>query len=156
MSTIRGFSHRRRVIASALLASAAALVLVGCAGTPSSIATDTVRGVPAGVTLTDDEQLGGQPVAVWTDNRETFTVVTWGSSSCPPVPTSLELEAAMLMNLTFAAPTDQACTADFAPTSHVFATPDGISFSAVQLAIVFEARSGETPIEVTVPIRESE
>lgn len=146
---------RRRGIASALLASAAALVLVGCSAA-SSIAVETVRGVPAGVTLSDDEQMGEQPVAVWTDNRETLTVVTWGSSSCPPVPTSLDLESAMLLNLTFAAPTDQACTADYAPTSHVFETPDGISFSVVQLAMVFEASGGGNAGEVTVQIRENE
>ncbi len=155
MSMIRHHSRQRRCIVSALAASAAVLVLVGCSPA-SSIATETVRGVPSGVTLTDDEQLGEQPVAVWTDNRETLTVVTWGSSSCPPVPTSLNVESAMLLNLRFAPPTDQACTADYAPTSHVFATPDGISFSAVRLAIVFEARSGDEPVEVTVPIRENE
>lgn len=114
-----------------------------------------MRGLPAGVTLTDEEQGGEQPVAIWTDNRETLTVVTWGSSSCPPVPTALDLESAMLLNLRFAPPVDEVCTADFAPTSHVFATPDGISFSAVQLAIVLEAREGD-PIDVTVPIRDNE
>ncbi|MDO9590830.1 MAG: hypothetical protein Q7J04_06780 [Microcella sp.] len=155
MSTVRDSSSRWRAIVSALVAGAAALVLVGCSAA-SSIATETVRGVPAGVTLTDDEQLGEQPVAVWTDNRETLTVVTWGSSSCPPVPTSLDLESAMLLNLRFAPPTDQVCTADFAPTSHVFTTPDGISVSAVQLAIVFEARNGDEPVEVTVQIRDPE
>ena len=155
MSMTRRAPGRRRSIVSALLASAAALVLVGCSAA-SSIAFETVSGVPAGVTLTDDEQMGEQPVAVWTDSRETLTVVTWGSSSCPPVPTSLVLASDMLLNLTFAAPTDQACTADYAPTSHVFSTPDGVSASVVQLAMVFEARSGGSPGEVTVPIRENE
>ena len=139
---------------SALLAGAAAFALVGCSAA-SSIATDTVRGVPSGVTLTDAEQSGEQPVAVWTDNRETLTVVTWGSSSCPPVPTALDLESAMLLTLRFAPPTSDVCTADFAPTSHVFATPDGISFSAVNLAMVFEQREGD-PVDVTVPIRDQE
>lgn len=139
---------------SALFAGAAALALVGCSAA-SSIATETVRGVPSGVTLTDAEQTGEQPVAVWTDNRETLTVVTWGSSGCPPVPTALDLESAMLLTLRFAPPTAEVCTADFAPTSHVFATPDGISFSVVNLAMVFEQREGE-PVEVTVPIRDNE
>lgn len=154
MSTIRTLTPRRRTFASALVAGAAALVLVGCSAA-SSIASETVRGVPSGVTLTDAEQTGEQPVAVWTDNRETLTVVTWGSSSCPPVPTSLELESAMLLNLTFAPPNDEVCTADFAPTSHVFNTPDGISFSAVQLAITLQQPEGD-PIEVTVPVRDQE
>jgi hypothetical protein len=155
MSTLRDFSSRRRLLASALVAGPAALVLAGCSA-PSSIATETVRGVPSGVTLTDAEQTGEQPVAIWTGNRETLTVVTWGSSSCPPVPTSLDLESAMLLNLRFAPPTDQVCTADFAPTSHVFATPNGISFGAVPLAIVFESAAGDEPTEITVPIRDNE
>lgn len=155
MSLERGLPADRRLIASALLASVTALILVGCSAA-QSIALETVRGVPAGVTLTDDEQQGEQPVAVWTDNRETLTVVTWGSSSCPPVPTSLDVESAALMNLRFAPPVGEVCTADWAPTSHIFATPDGISTGAMQLAIVLEQRGADRPVEVTVPVRENE
>lgn len=115
-----------------------------------------MRGVPSGVTLTAEEQRGDQPVAVWTDNRETLTVVTWGSSSCPPIPTALELEAAMQLNLRFAPTNEQVCTADFAPTSHVFATPDGISFSAVQLSMTFDGVGGEPATDLTIPIRDNE
>jgi len=146
---------RRRTVAAVFAATAIALALVGCSAA-SSIATETVRGVPSGVTLTDEEQNGDQPVAVWTDNRETLTVITWGSSSCPPVPTALELEAAMQLNLRFAPPSEQVCTADFAPTSHVFATPDGISFSAVQLEITFVGTGGESSTELSIPIRDNE
>lgn len=129
------------------------LVLAGCSA-PSSIATETVRGLPAGVTLADDEQMGEQPVALWTNSRETLTVVTWGSSGCPPIPTALAVESAALMTLTFAPPAGEVCTADFAPTSHVFTTPDGISLGAMQLEITFEARSGDEPMTVRVPIRD--
>ncbi len=145
----------RRAVVAVFAATAVALALAGCASA-SSIASETVRGVPSGVTLTDEEQSGEQPVAVWTDNRETLTVVTWGSSSCPPVPTALELEAAMQLNLRFGPPTEQVCTADFAPTSHVFTTPDGISFSAVQLEITFDGVNGEPATEVSIPIRDNE
>lgn len=155
MSTNLTVIARRRTIATVFAAAAVAFALAGCSAA-SSIATETVRGVPSGVTLTDEEQSGEQPVAVWTDNRETLTVMTWGSSSCPPVPTSLELEAALLINLRFAPPTEQVCTADYAPTSHVFTTPDGISFSAVQLAITFDGVGGEPATEVTIPIRDNE
>lgn len=144
-----------RLIGVVGLALAAALTLGGCAAA-SSIATETVRGVAPGVQLTDEEQLGDQPVAVWSADRTTVTVVTWGSSSCPPVPTSLTLPSAMLLDLRFAPPGEGACTADFAPTSHVFTTPDGISFSAVQMQITFEARSGGDPVEVTIPVRDPE
>jgi hypothetical protein len=155
MSTNMTPFARRRTIAAVFAATAVAFALAGCSAA-SSIATETVRGVPAGVTLTDEEQSGEQPVAVWTDNRETLTVVTWGSSSCPPVPTALELEAAMQLNLRFGPPTEQVCTADFAPTSHVFTTPDGISFSAVQLSITFVGTGGQPDTEVTIPVRDNE
>lgn len=145
----------RRWMAATALVLVTAFAISGCSAS-SSIATDTVRGLPEGVTLTDAEQLGEQPVAIWTDNRVTLTVVTWGSSSCPPVPTSLEVESAPLLQLRFAAPTDQACTTDYAPTSHVFTTPDGFSFGAVQLEITFDARANEQPVVVTVPIRDPE
>ncbi|UYN84498.1 MAG: hypothetical protein KIT89_04735 [Microcella sp.] len=154
MSTHHGLLPSRRLITSVVLASAAALVLAGCSA-PQSIAAETVRGLPAGVTLADDEQMGEQPVALWTDNRVTLTVVTWGSSSCPPIPTSLEVESAALMMLTFAPPAGEVCTADFAPTSHVFTTPDGISFGAMQLEITFEGRGGDESTTVTVPIRDN-
>jgi hypothetical protein len=137
------------------LALAAVVAVSGCSS-PEPFASETVSGVPAGVTLTDDEQSGEQPVAVWRDDRATLTVITWGSSSCPPVPTSLERESAPLLQLRFAPPTDQACTADYAPTGHIFETPDGTSADAVRLEIVFEAREGEQPTELTIPIRDSE
>lgn len=155
MITIDRTRPTRRWTGAFALVLVTALAVSGCSA-PASIAAETVRGLPPGVSLTDDEQLGEQPVAIWTDNRVTLTVVTWGSSSCPPVPTSLEVESAPLMTLRFAAPTDQACTADFAPTSHVFTAPDGFSFGAVQLEITFEARAGDDPVVVTVPIREPE
>lgn len=155
MSTNDTSTARRRSVAAVFAATAIALALVGCSAA-SSIATETVRGVPSGVTLTDDEQSGEQPVAVWTDNRETLTVITWGSSSCPPIPTALDLEAAMQLNLRFAPTNEQVCTADFAPTSHVFTTPDGISFSAVQLEITFDGVGGEPATELSIPIRDNE
>src|SRR5512140_2499355 len=88
------------------LALVTALAVSGCSGSPS-IARETIRGLPSGVTLTADEQRGEQPVAIWTDDRATITVVTWGSSSCPPVPTALAVESAALLQLRFAPPVDE-------------------------------------------------
>jgi len=155
MTNTLGDRFSRRWGAAAAIALTTALAVSGCSSPQPSI-SETVPGLPSGVTLTDVEQQGDQPVAVWTDNRVTLTIVTWGSSSCPPVPTSLVAESEASLELRFAAPTDQACTADYAPTSHVFTTPDGFSVGAVQLDIVFEARAGDQPREVTVPIRDPE
>ena len=106
------------------------------------------------MTLTDAEGLGEAPVAVWTDDRATLTVITWGSSSCPSVPRALEVATESVLVLRFAAPTDQACTADFAPTSHVLTTPSGVGPGAVTAELIFEARQGQTPVEITVPVRD--
>lgn len=145
----------RRWTGAVAVALAAALAVSGCSSS-SSIAVETVRGLPSGVTLSDDEQRGEQPVAIWTDDRATITVVTWGSSSCPPVPTALAVESAALLQLQFAPPVDEVCTADYAPTSHVLTTPDGVSFGATRLEMTFEAQNAAETVVVTVPIRDPE
>jgi len=146
-------SSRFRLAGALTIAASIALVLAGCAPA-GSIATETIPGVAPGVTLTDDEVLGEAPVAVWTDDRATLTVITWGSSGCPSVPRSLEAATESVLVLRFAAPTDQVCTADFAPTSHVLTTPAGVGSGAVTAEMIFEASQGETPVEVTVPVRD--
>jgi len=146
-------SSRFRFIGVVTIAASIALVLAGCSPA-GSIATETIRGVAPGVTLTDDEGLGETPVAVWTDDRATLTVITWGSSGCPSVPRALEVATDSVLVLRFAAPTDQACTADFAPTSHVLTTPAGVGSGAVTVEMIFEARQGEDTQAITVPVRD--
>jgi len=146
-------SSRFRFAGVVTIAASIALVLAGCSPA-GSIATETIRGVAPGVTLTDDEGLGETPVAVWTDERATLTVITWGSSGCPSVPRSLEVATDSVLVLRFAAPTDQACTADFAPTSHVLTTPSGVGSGAVTVEMIFEARQGGDSLAITVPVRD--
>lgn len=146
-------SPRFRLVAAVTVAASIALILAGCSPA-ASIATETIRGVPSEVTLTETEGLGEEPIAVWTDDRATLTVITWGSSGCPSVPRSLEAPSESMLVLRFAAPTDQVCTSDFAPTSHVLTTPSGVGSGAVSIDMIFEARQGETPTEVTVPVRD--
>ena len=145
--------RRRRLAATITVAAAVALVLTGCAG-GGSIATKTVRGVAPGITLSETEGFGEQPVAVWTEDRATLTVITWGSSGCPGIPTALTMPSPETLDLRFAPPTDQACTADFAPTSHVFNTPNGVDTGDVSLDITFEGRTAADTLEVTVPVRD--
>jgi len=146
-------SSRFRFAAAVTVAASIALVLAGCSPA-GSIATETIRGVAPGVTLTDNEGLGETPIAVWTDDRATLTVITWGSSGCPSVPRSLEVATESVLVLRFAPPTDQACTADFAPTSHVLTTPAGVGAGAVTADMIFEARQGEDPFAISVPVRD--
>jgi hypothetical protein len=146
-------SLRRRLAAAVTAAAAVALIMTGCSAA-GSIATETVRGVAPGITLSADEGLGEVPVAVWTDDRATLTVITWGSSGCPGVPTALTVSTPETLDLRFAPPTDAACTADFAPTSHVFATPAGVETGDISIDITFEGRTADETLEVTVPVRD--
>jgi hypothetical protein len=100
---------------------------VGCA---SNIATSTTTGVPPGLDA-GDNLLNGLPLAVWLDgDRATLAVVTFGSSSCPPVPTSIGRVDDTTLRISFVRSPDTPCTADLAATTHEFETPDGIADDA--------------------------
>ena len=95
------------------------LALTACV---QSVAVDTVRGLPDGVDVEFDP-VDPQPFASWLDDRERFSVVTYGSSSCAPVPTSISATDATTIAITFVPAKALVCTADLGPTTHVFDTP---------------------------------
>ena len=116
-----------------------------------SIAIETVRGLPDGITLTDDALTTGEPLAYWGDGRATLLVVTWGSSSCPPPATSLVARSDTELALIFGALPPIACTADFGPTTHVLTTPEGVRPGEATLAITVELRDAAS-LEYRIPI----
>lgn len=66
------------------------------------------------------------PSAGWTDTPGQFVIVTWGSSSCPPVIASVAPTAAAEITVTFEEPpADQVCTMDMAPRGTI-AVVDGL------------------------------
>lgn len=98
----------------------------------------TIVGVPAGVDVTDDvtvvvegtdfrTELDGldnapaastdyAPSAGWLDDKGSFVVLTWGSSTCVPTIESVEPTGDADVAVTFAAvPEDQPCTMDMVP-----------------------------------------
>ena len=95
------------------------LVLTACV---QSVAVDTVRGLPDGVNVEVDP-VDPQPFASWLDDRTRFSVVTYGSSSCAPVPTVLSAVDPTTIAITFVPAKALVCTADLGPTTHVFDTP---------------------------------
>lgn len=119
--------------------------------TATSIALETQRGVPDGVILPDGALNNGDPLAFWGATRETLRVITWGSSSCPPPALSLKPVAASELALVFGALPPQACTADFAPTTHVLAVPPGVDPGPVTLTITIEQRDAAS-LQYSVPI----
>jgi hypothetical protein len=133
-----------------------------------SIAIETLRGLPTDIMLPDNALDEGVPLAFWGEDRATLRVITWGSSSCPPPALSLDTTSAsasastptptptltlpptptqvLELSVVFGVVPPVVCTADFAPTTHVFRSPagvessDGTGSSAVMLTITIEQR----------------
>lgn len=118
-----------------------------------SIAIETIRGVPEGIALPDDALDLGQPLVYWGSGRETLLVVTWGSSSCPPIPLELAAAAPDLLTLRFGPHPSEACTADFGPTTHVLPTPVGVAAGPVTLEVTLGQADG-TASTSKIPIRD--
>ncbi|MBA4247245.1 MAG: hypothetical protein C0444_02995 [Microbacterium sp.] len=118
---------------------------------PTSIAVQTLSGLPDDITIPSDALEKGAPLAFWGMDRASLRVITWGSSSCPPPALSLDLVSSTELALVFGALPPRACTADFAPTTHVFGVPEGLDLGTVFLTITIEL--GEAPsLQYRVPI----
>ncbi len=108
--------------------TAAALLVVGCTGSPAghqptSSATPDGGGTGAPATGDDIE-------AAWLDDGRMFAVVTWGSSTCVPVVDEISAEGQKVTVSLIDAPsedgTEKVCTADLAPRASVGALPEGV------------------------------
>ncbi|WP_203581882.1 hypothetical protein [Microbacterium hibisci] len=87
------------------------------------------------------------PSAGWTDADGQFVILTWGSSTCPPVIENVE-GSGTEVTVTFATPpADQACTMDMAPRG-VVAQVSGIDDDAEVFAIL----TGAEYDDVRIPI----
>ena len=118
-----------------------------------SIAREVIRGTPADIVLDDSDLDRGTPLAFWGDDRATIRVVTWGSSSCPPIARSLLPVEPGIVVLDFVPNPAEFCTADFGPTTHVLETPAGVDTDDLALTVVVSAADG-TAEEFSVPIRD--
>ncbi len=117
-----------------------------------SIAVEVVRGTPADIALDQSDLERGTPLAFWGVDRATIRVVTWGSSSCPPIARSFLPAEPGIVVLDFAPNPAEFCTADFAPTTHVLETPAGIETDDLALTVLLSAADG-TAEEFAVSIR---
>jgi hypothetical protein len=133
-----------RIIPIALIAFA----LAGCSGAangaPTSIADETTAGVPESVEIDPNST---EASAVWIEKGETFAVVTWGSSSCVPVP--IEMEAAGdMVTIEFEPSAEEMCTADMTATTHSFTVPEGMSSPPTSVGISAE----DWPTDQVLPL----
>lgn len=110
-----------------------------------AVSAEVFRGVPENVDWIGDGIPDVGVLAGWVVEGETFAVVTWGSSSCPPVASHLTVESADRMALSFERSPNEMCTADYAPTTHELALPKSITDRPVTLIVDIEdAESTET------------
>jgi hypothetical protein len=127
------------VVLPALLA----LMLAGCS--VRSVATETSQGLPERY-IAGDNLFNGEPLALWAGGG--LAVVTFGSSSCPPVPTSISAPDPERIVVQFAPSPNEQCTADLAPTTHQFDLPDGVeAVGGVTAELRFEQQTYEVPVE---------
>ena len=120
-----------RLAASAVIVVAAGLALAACSGVgaQSGNAVDNYAGGPKGVADRGGSEL--QPFASWLDGGEQIALTLYGSSGCPPVGDTMRVASSnSLVVSVVPIPPDQACTADYAPHTTVFATPDDVTTSS--------------------------
>lgn len=81
---------------------------------------------------------------MWLEEGVRFAVVTSGSSSCPPVATSMQRAGADEVVLELSPSPHEECTADMAPTTHEFLLPRGVDQRPVYLRIVHTDSDAES------------
>ena len=112
-------------------------LVTGCSA-PVSVANDTSKGSPPGFDGSGG-LLNGEPTAIWISGRREFAIVTFGSSSCPPVPTSISAIDEHHLAITFVKSPNSPCTADMAATTHKFNVPKGVDADgAVAIAVTYD------------------
>jgi hypothetical protein len=80
------------------------------------------KGLPPSVTITDTT---GQSVVGWLGPGQMY-LVTYGSGSCPKLPTDVTAAAGNRLTITTAPSSDGPCTMDFGPTTSFVDVPTGI------------------------------
>jgi hypothetical protein len=108
---------------------------------PPPVVANHTTGLPDGV----EPPEGQQPYAAWGDEG-TFLVVTWGSSRCPQLPATVDLEDAhtVLVRTELYLPGGP-CTRDMVPTTAVVAVPDGLDETASVLVRVDDVETDLGP-----------
>lgn len=140
-------ASRIGVVGSALIVAIA--LLAGCSILPSSppesVALETQRGWPADAPIRDPllsaEASSTDPVG-WIDEQGRLVIVTWGSSSCPAIATSIGEVEDGVVTVRFEPTPADACTDDLSPLAHVFEAPEGLDQATVTVTTV-DARGRE-------------
>jgi hypothetical protein len=165
-------AHRwnlNRLSGTLIAAAIVAISLPGCSPTgpgpaepspsgvdaPSPVALTEQQGWPSGSPLPEPTELDFPvtPVGWVDDDGETFWIVTWNSSSCPFIATTLDAQDATTVGVRFEQRPAEVCTADLAPRAHRFAIPEGVDRPTSALVETVASAFGEAEAErFTIPL----
>jgi len=108
---------------------------------PPSVVVSHATGLPDGAEPPPDQQ----PYAAWGD-RGTLLVVTWGSSRCPKLPVSVELDEphTVVVRTDLYLPGGP-CTRDVVPTTAAVAVPDGLDDTGAVRVVVDDVATELAP-----------
>ena len=140
----------------------AVLVLAGCAaggtgadpGSPDPGLASSAQPGPEPLVPSGEATFVGEVIdpdlnpSATVDGNGNLSLVTYGSSSCPPVVVGVEAVSAGVIGIALDASAEGPCTADMAPTTHTVPLPAGVMErpTTVQISYVNE------PWEYTVPV----
>jgi hypothetical protein len=103
-----------------------------------SYVPDHVRGFAA--------KVGDTRVAVgWLTENKQLSITAFGSSSCPDIPTGLDVIAPTEVHVRFQGTATSDCTADLAPRTHILALSDDV---------ITDGSSGPLVVEMELPTAE--
>lgn len=132
----------RRLLAASAALSLAALALTACA-TPAGSGTGST---PA-PSQTQPAQFSGDLEAAWLDGGRRIGVVTWGSSTCPPIPGEATAEG-QIVSVSLEDPEGQPCTRDIAPRASVIGVPAGVDVTEdVTLKVTYNDATATTELD---------
>lgn len=132
----RGLVHRVALLP--ILGLMTALAVVACSGTGDSTVSAAVvthtRGLPPSASESIAPATGTpKPFATWAGPRQIY-VTTWGSSSCPSLPSSVHADGAHTLLIKTAEhylhKADDACTSDLAATTSTVDLPSMVDETA--------------------------
>jgi len=123
----------RRTIAGLLIVVAEAVTVVGCRSDgAATVALTYSRSTTAMRTMPKVDK--NRSIAATTLGRcRSLILTTWGSGSCPLMPTAVTLQNAHRITISLSS-VDGPCTADLAPTNSVIVAPAGLDASKPAIA----------------------
>lgn len=123
------------------------LLLASCAG-PTSVAERVTRGLPNALSEAQLAEITmGDPAVFWLDTGKSIALVTFGSSSCPAVVSSMEAIGTDALKLRIDSSGGSGpCTADLTATTHELMVPISVTQRPVSLTLRYPEGDASPPL----------